>query len=79
MNLDLHTASPLAPTDDLAIHMGTVSVWTAQHAEILRDIEWDVRKGERWVLIGPNGSGKSTLLSLAAAVRHPSRGQVTIP
>jgi len=78
VNLDLHTASPLAPTDDLAIHMGTVSVWTAQHAEILRDIEWDVRKGERWVLIGPNGSGKSTLLSLAAAVRHPSRGQVTI-
>lgn len=32
--------------------------------KILEDINWDIRKGERWVLTGPNGSGKSTLLSL---------------
>ncbi len=32
--------------------------------EILREIDWAIRKGERWALLGPNGSGKTTLLSL---------------
>ncbi len=31
---------------------------------ILKAINWEVKKGERWALTGPNGSGKSTLLSL---------------
>lgn len=31
---------------------------------ILTAINWEILKGERWVLTGPNGSGKSTLLSL---------------
>ena len=34
---------------------------------ILRDLDWTVREGERWVLTGGNGSGKSTLLSLICA------------
>ncbi len=37
---------------------------------ILRNVNWAVRRGERWALLGPNGSGKSTLLSLIAA-DHP--------
>jgi molybdate transport system ATP-binding protein len=35
--------------------------------QILRDINWEVKKGERWLLTGPNGAGKSTLLSLITA------------
>ncbi len=31
---------------------------------ILKDLDWQVKKGEKWALLGPNGSGKSTLLSL---------------
>ncbi|MFT4204185.1 MAG: ATP-binding cassette domain-containing protein [Chitinophagaceae bacterium] len=31
---------------------------------ILDDINWDVLKGEKWLLQGHNGAGKSTLLSL---------------
>ncbi len=34
---------------------------------ILKDINWDVRRGEKWALSGENGSGKSTLLSLVCA------------
>ena len=34
---------------------------------ILREIHWQVRKGERWSVSGPNGAGKSTLLSLLTA------------
>ena len=31
---------------------------------ILKNINWKVRKGEKWALLGNNGSGKSTILSL---------------
>ena len=34
---------------------------------ILRDLNWRVKNGERWVLSGQNGAGKSTLLSLVCA------------
>ncbi|NDV67670.1 ATP-binding cassette domain-containing protein [Dysgonomonas sp. 25] len=31
---------------------------------ILKELGWNIKRGEKWVLLGPNGSGKSTLLSL---------------
>ncbi len=31
---------------------------------ILKNINWQIKQGERWSLYGPNGAGKSTLLSL---------------
>ena len=32
----------------------------------------------RWVILGPNGAGKTTLLQLAAALMHPTRGEVQL-
>ncbi len=32
--------------------------------EVLRNVSWEIKAGEKWLLQGPNGSGKSTLLSL---------------
>jgi iron complex transport system ATP-binding protein len=74
------TYTNFPPRDVLgtAIEFAGVSVWTPQGAQILREIDWCVLSGQRWVLFGPNGSGKSTLLSLAGALRHPSRGRVSI-
>ncbi len=55
-----------------------VSLWTPDGNVILKDVSWTVCGGEQWVLLGPNGAGKSTLLALAGAVRHPSRGEVSV-
>lgn len=35
--------------------------------QILKGINWTIRKGEKWALSGANGSGKSTLLSIITA------------
>jgi len=45
---------------------------------ILRDIEWRVRPGERWVVLGPNGGGKSSLCQIVSLYQHPSAGEVTV-
>ncbi|ORY04585.1 P-loop containing nucleoside triphosphate hydrolase protein [Basidiobolus meristosporus CBS 931.73] len=38
--------------------------------KILDNVNWTVKKGEKWALLGPNGSGKTTLLSLMTG-DHP--------
>jgi molybdate transport system ATP-binding protein len=38
--------------------------------QVLKNINWKVEKGEKWLLQGHNGSGKSTLLSLICG-DHP--------
>lgn len=48
---------------DYAVKMKQVNV-AFNGTAILKDIDWEVKRGERWALLGPNGSGKSTLLSL---------------
>lgn len=40
----------------------------------LRDISFDVRRGETFCILGENGSGKSTLLQICAGILLPSSG-----
>ena len=57
------------PNSQEAIRLQSVTV-SHGGRDILRDVNWTVRRGERWAVVGPNGSGKTTLLSLLCG-DHP--------
>lgn len=44
----------------------------------LKDVSFQVQKGEAWGIIGTNGSGKSTLLKLICGILKPYQGRVQI-
>lgn len=46
--------------------------------EALKDLSFDVCKGETFGIIGRNGAGKSTILGLIAGVLKPSNGNIVI-
>jgi ABC-2 type transport system ATP-binding protein len=56
------------------MHPFRPSTYRELHA--LRNITFDVRKGEFFGIVGRNGSGKSTLLKIMASIYRPDAGRV---
>jgi ATP-binding cassette subfamily F protein 3 len=44
--------------------------------EVLRDVTWEVKGGDRIGLVGVNGAGKSTQMKIIAGLEEPSSGLV---
>lgn len=49
-----------------------------ERLEVLKDINFTVKKGDFFGIVGRNGSGKSTLLKLLAGIYTPTSGSVHI-
>ncbi|MET3643939.1 ABC transporter ATP-binding protein [Streptococcus gallinaceus] len=45
---------------------------------VLKDISFEVEKGDFFGIVGRNGSGKSTLLKIISQIYEPEKGSVTI-
>ena len=45
---------------------------------VLRDISFQVKRGEFVTIVGPSGSGTSTLLNLITGIDRPSEGEVEV-
>ena len=44
----------------------------------LKNVSFEVKKGESWGIIGRNGAGKSTLLRLICGIIAPTKGSVVV-
>lgn len=44
----------------------------------LKNVSFQVKKGEAWGIVGSNGSGKSTLLKAVCGILKPYRGSISI-
>ncbi|MCF0056240.1 ABC transporter ATP-binding protein [Dyadobacter sp. CY356] len=46
--------------------------------EVLNFSDWNIERGEKWLLLGESGSGKTTLLHILTGIISPARGKVMI-
>ena len=61
----------------MIISMKNVS-YRRQGKNLLEDINWEFKEGERWAILGLNGAGKSTLLRILTAEFWKSSGDLTV-
>ncbi len=51
---------------------------TYEKQEVLKDIDFEIKKGDFFGIVGRNGSGKSTLLKLLAGIYSPDSGHIQV-
>jgi lipopolysaccharide transport system ATP-binding protein len=68
----------LRRTADMLRGRAVVAGDTIEDFWALRDVTFQVRRGEVLGIIGRNGAGKSTLLKILSRITEPSEGSVTI-
>ncbi len=71
------TSASAPQTIDPIIKLHQVNKWYGTY-HALRDINLDVKMGERIVICGPSGSGKSTLIRCINALEDHQRGDIEV-
>ncbi len=62
----------IGETNDRTIKGSSDYVWA------LKDVNFEINRGEIWGVVGKNGAGKSTLLKLLSRITSPSTGVIKI-
>jgi general L-amino acid transport system ATP-binding protein len=63
---------------DYMIEFAKVNKWYGNQFHVLRDIDLQVRRGERIVICGPSGSGKSTLIRCINRLEAHQQGKLLV-
>ena len=65
-------------TIDLATGKPIIQGDTQEEVWALKDVSFEIKRGEAVGIIGRNGAGKSTLLKILSRITEPTEGRVTI-
>ncbi len=63
---------------DISYNQVAFSYPTRPDIQVLRDINFSIRSGEKIALVGPSGAGKSTIIQLLMRFYDVSEGQITV-
>ena len=66
------SARPIASNSCNAVQIAI----TFKNQQVLKDVSWDVKKGERVGLVGINGAGKTTQLQIITGALAPDSGNI---
>ena len=70
-------AQPSAKNSGLAVEIKAMHKWYGQF-HVLKDINLEVKQGERIVICGPSGSGKSTMIRCINRLEEHQEGQIFV-
>ena len=70
-------ATPEKPSGQLVFKLHQVSKGYP-HQPVLKNLSFEIHKGDKIAVIGNNGQGKSTLLKLLASISPPDQGTLQI-
>ncbi|HWY94399.1 MAG TPA: ATP-binding cassette domain-containing protein [Steroidobacteraceae bacterium] len=65
--------SSRAPSAPVLLRLSRVNLYV-DYRPVLRDLDWQLRRGEHWAIYGANGAGKSSFLKLLYGDLSPSLG-----
>lgn len=60
------------------IELKNIDFGYSENKIVLKDINLDIKKGEKIAFIGPSGSGKSTLVDIVIGLYRPISGQIFV-
>jgi len=61
-----------------ASSLGKIYEANGVKVEVLKDIDFDVKRGEFTIIDGPSGSGKTTLLNIVGSIDKPTSGKIIV-
>ncbi len=70
--------APQSQPADPIITFDKVNKWYGNNFHVLRDIDLQVKRGERIVICGPSGSGKSTLIRCINRLEEHQQGRLVV-